>query len=234
MKLLHPSLINTLLAQIPGATEIVGVEQGSAGSFVLATLVDGKEEQIEIPKADLGGRLKASRVDLRVPKEATVSDVLQKLSDNYGLYWVRGIDYVASDEPAPEILTVEVPPSSYVWSGSVIVMVHKVTKRCKDPVRVPLDTARVQLLLSQKVFVSEASLFTAKGNLTQKAADEIVAYLESYGNKTLSAKELSGCKVQLTFTDMFTNVAVLSVKGKGNFLIRFTVDKDDTSEPTDR
>lgn len=234
MNSLHPALVKNFLNQIPGATSILGIEQGEPGTFVILAEINGKEERLEVPKGDLSDRLKSSRLNVRAKPGATFSDVLQQLSDDYGLYWVKGVDYPINEATAVGTLTVNVPDTSFMWQGSVTLTVYSAEERCKDPIHIPLESARTALLLAQKIFHTDASVVTPKGNLTQKVAETIVAYLKEYGDESFALKDLSGCKVLRVFADTFSSVAILEVKGKGNVFIRFDSEKDNVVPPTNR
>lgn len=234
MNTLHPALVKHFLNQIPGATSILGIEAGEPGTFVLIAEINGKEERLDVPKSELFTRLKNTHLNIRAKAGTTFTEVLQRLSDDYGLYWVKGVDFVANDAPAKGTLLIDVPSSSFMWQGSVTLTVFPAEERCKDPIRIPLSTARTALLLTQKIFQVEGVLATPKGNLTQKVAESIVAYLEERSDKTFTLKDLSGSKVLRTFADTFSSVAILEVKGKGNVFIRFDSEKDNVVPPTNR
>ena len=234
MKSLHPALVKHFLNQIPGATAINGIEHGDPGTFVLLVDINGKEERLEVPKSDLSDRLKSDHVNVRAKAGTTFSEVLRRLSDDYGLYWIKGVDYVANEAPAVGSILINVPETSFMWQGSVTLSVFPAEERCKDPIRIPLETARTALLLAQKIFQADAGVVTTKGNLTQKVAEAIITYLTEYGDETFVLKDLSGCKVLRVFADTFSSVAVLDVKGKGNVFIRFDSEKDNVVPPTNR
>lgn len=234
MNSLHPALVKNFLNQIPGATSILGIEQGESGTFVLVAEIDGKEERLDVPKSELAVRLKTTHLNVRAKPGATFTEVLQRLSDDYGLYWVKGVDYNAIDTPAKGTLLVDVPSSSFMWQGSVTLTVFSTEERPKDPIRIPLATARTALLLTQKIFQSDVSISTPKGNLTQKVAEAIIAYLQERDDQTFVLKDLSGAKVMRVFADTFSSVAILEVKGKGNVFIRFDSEKDNVVPPTNR
>ena len=234
MNSLHPALVKHFLNQIPGATGINGIEHGEPGTFVLLVDINGKEERLEVPKSELSDRLRKDEVNVRVKPGTTFSEAIQRVSDDYGLYWVKGVDYVANDAPAVGSIFIDVPSSSFMWQGSVTLKVFSTEDRCKDPIRIPLDTARTVLLLAQKIFQVDTGVITPKGNLTQKVAEAIVAYLAEFGDETFTLKDLSGCKVLKVFADTFSSVAVLEVKGKWNVFIRFDSEKDNVVPPTNR
>jgi hypothetical protein len=234
MNNLHPALVKHFLNQIPGATSILGIEQGEPGTFVLVAEIDGKEERLDVPKSELATRLKGTHLNIRVAAGATFTEVIQRLSDEHGLYWVKGVDFVANDTPAKGTILIDVPSSSFMWQGSVTLTIFSAEDRCKDPLRIPLEGARTALLLAQKIFHLDAAFATTKGNLTQKAAEAIIAYLGSQGDETFVLKDLSGCKILRSFADTFSSVAILEVKGKGNVFIRFDSEKDNVAPPTNR
>lgn len=234
MKTLHPALVKHFLNQIPGATSILGIEQGEPGTFVLIAEIDGKEVRLDVPKSELSTRLKTTHLSIRAKPGSTFTEVLQRLSDDHGLYWVQGVDYVAIDAPAKGTLLIDVPSSSFMWQGSVTLTIFSSEDRCKEPIRIPLEGARTALLLAQKIFPSDNSIVTPKGNLTQKVAEVIIAYLKERNDQTFVLKDLSGAKVLRIFADTFSTVAVLEVKGKGNVFIRFDSEKDNVVPPTNR
>lgn len=234
MNTLHPVLVKHFLNQVPDATSILGIEQGEPGTFVLIAEINGKEERLDVPKSELSARLKSTHLNIRANTGATFTEVLQRLSDDYGLYWVKGVDFVANDTPAKGTILIDVPSSSYMWQGSVTLTIFSGEDRCKDPIRIPLNAARTALLLAQKIFRVEAGVITAKGNLTQKVAEQIITYLQGQGDGLYALKELSGSKVLRTFADTFSSVAILEVKGKGNVFIRFDSEKDNVVPPTNR
>lgn len=234
MNTLHPALVKHFLNQIPGATSILGIEQGEPGTFVLIAEIDGKEERLDVPKGELSTRLKTTQLNIRAKPGTTFTEVLQRVSDDYGLYWVKGVDFVANDAPAKGTILIDVPSSSFMWQGSVTLTIFSGEERSKDPIRIPLATARTALLLTQKIFQIDGGLTTAKGNLTQKAADSIITYLQESDDQTFTVKDLSGSKVLRIFADTFSSVAVLEVKGKGNVFIRFDSEKDNVVPPTNR
>jgi hypothetical protein len=234
MNSLHPALVKHFLNQIPGATSILGIEQGEPGTFVLVVEIDGKKERLDVPKSELSTRLKTTHLSVRAKAGATFTEVLQRLSDDHGLYWVQGVDYTAIDAPAKGTLLVDVPASSFMWQGSVTLTIFSDEDRCKDPIRIPLESARTALMLSQKIFKPDNNIATPKGNLTQKVAEMIVAYLQERNDKTYGLKELAGSKVLRVFADSFSSVAILEVKGKGNVFIRFDSEKDNVVPPTNR
>ena len=234
MKALHPTIVQTFLGRIPGATAITGVEHGKPGSFVLVVDVNGEEKRLEVPKVLLAGHIHTGVIALKVPVGATVTQVLETLSKQYGLYWVEGVDYVADDSVAEETLYLEIPSSSFLWEGLLTVNLHPQEARDSTPIQVPLATSKTALLLIKKIFKGEGNFLTAKGNLTQKAAESIIEYLLDAGDATYVMKDLSGCKVIKVFADTFSSIAVLDVKDKGNVFIRFDYEKDNVPEPTPR
>lgn len=82
MNTLHPALVKNFLNQIPGATSILGIEQGEPGTFVLLAEIDGKEERLDVPKGELSTRLKTTQLNVRAKPGATFTEVLQRLSDD--------------------------------------------------------------------------------------------------------------------------------------------------------
>lgn len=234
MNALHPALVKHFLNQIPSATSILGIEQGEPGTFVLVAEIDGKEERLDVPKSELATRLKGTHLNIRAVPGQTFTEVIQRLSDDHGLYWVKGVDFVANDAPAKGTILIDVPSSSFMWQGSVTLNIFSSEDRCKDPIRIPLNAARTALLLAQKIFHVDAAVATTKGNLTQKVAEAIIAYLQTQGDEVYVLKDLSGAKVLRIFADTFSSVAILEVKGKGNVFIRFDSEKDNVVPPTNR
>jgi len=234
MNTLHPALVKHFLNQIPGATSILGIEQGEPGTFVLLAEINGQEERLDVPKSELASRLKTTHLSIRAKPGATFTEVLQRLSDDYGLYWVKGVDFIAIDTPAKGTLLVDVPSTSFMWQGSVTLTIFSGEERCKDPIRIPLESARTVLLLTQKIFQPGTSVLNAKGNLTQKVAEMISAYLQERNDQTFGPKDFSGAKVLRVFADTFSSIAILEIKGKGNVFIRFDFEKDNVVPPTNR
>lgn len=234
MKALHPTIVKTFLGKIPGATAITGVEHGEDGKFVLLVDVQGEAKRLEVPKGLLTGHVHTGQVNLKVPVGSTVTEALEILSKQYGLYWVEGVDYVADSTEATGTLQVEIPPTSYMWEGALTVNIYPVEERSREPIKIPLNSTRTALLLIQKVFKGEGSFLTSKGNLTQKAAERIIDFLLESGDPSLSIKDLSGCKAISVFADTFSSIAVFDVKNHGNVFVRFDYEKDNLPDPTHR
>lgn len=228
---IHPSVQEKLYGQLPEGAKIVETTVTSAEeSAIKVILVGGNTESYTVIRRLIAEHLGNERVEILVDEGQTLNSVIAEFSNTYNLYWVSGIDYeesdrvVVFDKSGVATILLKIPETSLLWRGSVELKLLERDRFSVDSTikEVNLETSRIALALTSKIFLGEGKVFTGdKKSLTAKFCKSVVAYLQSVNINSVTAADLGNGEIIDVVCDGFSGMIVLKPKNHCHVFIRY-------------
>lgn len=226
----HPRVISKLLDQLPMGSAITRVDTSHPTETLLTINTNGVRRQGKVEKTQLPVFLNAREVELLVEEGTELTAVLDTLSTQHGLFWVKGVDYADSDhlvvydDSGVVYHSVVVPQSSPLWFGAVGLKllnpaVHALPTETLTP---DISGCRIQMALTSTIFDGEGKVFTKdKKRITANFARKIYNHLRALGITTLGPDQIGEAKLVDVVIDNFSGMIVSQPKDGPTLFIRF-------------
>lgn len=182
----HPALLERLSGQLPAGAKFISAlsDNSETSSFVIE--IDGKQSRIDMPKVPFNDKGLSLQISAR--QGEVLEDVIDRVSEKYGLCLVKQVDYWNKNPvnfESTDSITVKVPLllDAIFYNGSFVIRITNDDKdfvRDIDPSKVSYIHQQTSLALCSKIFVRDAPSFTGN-NLNVNFVKDIQKYLKSVG-----------------------------------------------------
>ncbi|WP_050469962.1 hypothetical protein, partial [Pseudomonas aeruginosa] len=187
MKTLHPRVLEQIQTQLPKDSVILGTQPGDEDVGYVVVQLNNDETILPIPKKDIGDYIP----ELPVADQEPLAQVFKRLSNTFKLFLVEGVDYTVPEgkvdlpknAPSPfQMVTLEIAPTSILWKGRLILKLLNKARLGPSGIlkATDLDTPRLQMALSSKIFQGNGNLFTGnRSRLSDTFCQQVVDYLNT-------------------------------------------------------
>lgn len=220
MNPLHPKLKESLLNQLPQGAIIESVESLDSDSSVVVVGYHSDLTEHLVSKQDIKDHYRGVKPKMVIGGSVTVSELINKLSEQDNLFLVPGVDYdennsVVDLKPGLNQFKIKISNQSLFYKGELAVSVSCVQNKilCNTtPVNISLEKEILTLSLLNHLFVFEDTVKIGD-SLSVRDASKVRNFIDDLDLKTtISLGEISAGKIISFHHDTVSNLAFVSLE----------------------
>lgn len=244
MKTLHPRVLEQIQAQLPKDSVILGTQPGDEDVGYVVVQLNNDETMVPIPKKDIGDYMGVSIPELPVGDQEPLAQVFKRLSNAFKLFLVEGVDYTVpegkvdlpKDSPSPfQMVTLEIAPTSILWKGRLVLKLLNKARLGPSGIlkATDLDTPRLQMALSSKIFQGNGNLFTEnRSRLSDTFCQQVVDYLNAVKIQSVTVDRLKEGELIDNVSDCFSGLVIIKLEEGPHLFIRYRSEGEEDPQPS--